>query len=80
MLIWKQTPPYGTPPYGIVSGGVGGWRGLGGAITPEPGPNMVWNTKYSMMGCIAIAIGVLWLMSKFGKVLELSTLPSLPDK
>jgi hypothetical protein len=44
MLIWKQTPP---------SDWMGGDMMGGftvGAITPEPGPNMMWNTKYSYIG------------------------------
>jgi hypothetical protein len=46
MLIWKQVPSTGM---------MGGVMGLGGRttigmITPEPGPNMMWNTKYGMMG------------------------------
>jgi len=46
MLIWKQIPPSGT-----MGGGMGmGNRMIVGVITPEPGPNMMWNTKYSNMG------------------------------
>ncbi len=41
MLIWKQASPYG---YGMM-----GWRAAYGVIVPEPGPNMMWNTKYSPM-------------------------------
>ena len=46
MLIWKQTPSYG-----LMGGGMGmmGGRVGAGAVTPEPGPNMMWNTKYGMM-------------------------------
>lgn len=46
MLIWKQTPSTG------MMGGWGmmGGRGATGYIMPEPGPNMMWNTKYSQMG------------------------------
>jgi len=46
MLIWKQAPSYG-----MIAGGMGmmGWRGGAGTVTPEPGPNMMWNTKYGMM-------------------------------
>lgn len=45
LLIWKQTPR---------SGMMGGGMGMGGSMmtgvtVPEPGPNMMWNTKYSMM-------------------------------
>jgi hypothetical protein len=44
-LIWKQTPS---------SGMMGGDMGMGngmmtGVIMPEPGPNMMWNTKYGTM-------------------------------
>ena len=50
MLIWK-TNPTGMTGYG---GGYGGMMGSGmmvGQIMPEPGPNMMWNTKYGgMMG------------------------------
>jgi hypothetical protein len=46
MLIWKQAPSSG------MMGGVGmDGRTMIGVIMPEPGPNMVWNTKYGgMMG------------------------------
>ena len=45
MLIWKQAPD---------SGMMGGMMGMNdrimtGVIMPEPGPNMMWNTKYGMM-------------------------------
>jgi len=45
MLIWKQAPPYG-----MMGGGMGmeGYVAAG-VIVPEPGPNMMWNTKYSPM-------------------------------
>jgi hypothetical protein len=45
MLIWKETPPSG-----MMGGGMMG-RGniMAGVLTAEPGPNMMWNTKYSMM-------------------------------
>ena len=46
MLIWKQTPPSG-----MMGGGMGMGGGMmTGVIMPEPGPNMMWNTKYSNMG------------------------------
>src|SRR3989304_7830172 len=46
MLIWKQTPPSG-----MMGGGMGMGGGMmNGVIMPEPGPNMMWNTKYSSMG------------------------------
>jgi len=50
MLIWKQAPSsemmggnmrMGA---GMMGGGI-----VAGDIVPEPGPNMMWNTKYSMM-------------------------------
>jgi len=47
MLIWKQAPSSG------MMGGMGGMmggQGMTGVIMPEPGPNMMWNTKYGMMG------------------------------
>jgi len=48
MLIWKQAPSSG-----MMGGGMGMGMGGGmmtGVIMPEPGPNMMWNTKYSNMG------------------------------
>jgi hypothetical protein len=46
MLIWKQSPSGG-----MMGGGMGIGRGMMvGTVVPEPGPNMMWNTKYSMMG------------------------------
>jgi hypothetical protein len=50
MLIWKQAPSSEMMggnmgmSGGMMSGGI-----LTGTIVPEPGPNMMWNTKYSMM-------------------------------
>jgi hypothetical protein len=44
MLIWKQSPSR-------VMGGGMMWGGATvGAFTPEPGPNMMWNTKYGYLG------------------------------
>jgi hypothetical protein len=49
MLIWKQTPPAGIMG-GMMGGGMMGGYAVGvGYILPEPGPNMMWNTKYGMM-------------------------------
>jgi len=48
MLIWKEGAPYGYPGYGYGYGMMG-WRVGAGVIMPEPGPNMMWNTKYSPM-------------------------------
>jgi hypothetical protein len=45
MIIWKQTPPLGMMGGGMMNGYLGP-----GIIMPEPGPNMMWNTKYSPMG------------------------------
>jgi hypothetical protein len=45
MLIWKLIPPYR---YGMM-GWRWGWLVAAGSIVPEPGPNMMWNTKYSPM-------------------------------
>lgn len=45
-LIWKTTPNYGMMGGGMMGGG---WAASPGTITPEPGPNMMWNTKYSPM-------------------------------
>ena len=47
MLIWKTTPTYGMMGGGWGMGG--GWAVSSGTIVPEPGPNMMWNTKYSPM-------------------------------
>jgi len=44
MLIWKQAPPSG-----MMGGGMMGRHVAAGVIMPEPGPNMMWNTKYSPM-------------------------------
>lgn len=38
MLIWKPGAP-------MMGGGM-----MSGIVVPESGPNMVWNTKYGMMG------------------------------
>lgn len=45
MLIWKQTPSDGMMGGGMMSSSV-----MTGVIMPEPGPNMMWNTKYSQTG------------------------------
>ena len=53
MLIWKQTPTSGTMGGGMgmgAGGMMGGSYATIGAIVPEPGPNMMWNTKYNPMG------------------------------
>ena len=47
MLIWKQAPPSGMMGSGMMGSGSGRATGY---IMPEPGPNMMWNTKYSQMG------------------------------
>ena len=44
MLIWK---PGSTWTGGMMGNGI-----MSGALTPEPGPNMMWNTKYGVMGGI----------------------------
>lgn len=44
MLIWKQSPPYG-----MMGGSMMGGYAVG-SIVPEPGPNMMWNAKYSIAG------------------------------
>jgi len=50
LLIWKQTPRSGMMGGGMMGGGMGtGGSMMTGVIVPEPGPNMMWNTKYSMM-------------------------------
>ena len=50
MLIWKQTPSSGMMAGNMgIGGGMMGYGMVTGTIVPEPGPNMMWNTKYSMM-------------------------------
>lgn len=43
MLIWKQEPSYAGMGRMMSNAGPG-------RIVPEPGPNMMWNTKYGGMG------------------------------
>ena len=45
MLIWKQVSSSGMMGRGMINA-----RITTGIIMPEPGPNMMWNTKYSYMG------------------------------
>ncbi|MCW3975345.1 MAG: hypothetical protein NWE86_03775 [Candidatus Bathyarchaeota archaeon] len=46
MLIWKKDPG------GMMGrGGMMGGSVIMGQIVPEPGPNMMWNTKYGGMMC-----------------------------
>ena len=50
MLIWKQTPSSGMMSGNMgIGGGMMGYGMVAGTIVPEPGPNIMWNTKYSMM-------------------------------
>lgn len=50
LLIWKQTPRSGMMGGGMMGEGMGmGGSTMTGVTVPEPGPNMMWNTKYSMM-------------------------------
>ena len=42
MLIWK--------PGSSWTGGMMGNGMMSGLVMPEPGPNMMWNTKYGVMG------------------------------
>lgn len=49
MLIWTQTPASGMMGGGMGMGGMMGSGMMIGVIMPEPGPNMMWNTKYSPM-------------------------------
>jgi hypothetical protein len=50
MLIWKKTPT-DMMGQGMMGQGMMGSGMMVGQIMPEPGPNMMWNTKYgSMMG------------------------------
>ena len=42
MLIWKPGSP--------MMGGMMGNGMMNGVVMPEPGPNMMWNTKYGVMG------------------------------
>ena len=57
MLIWKQAPPAG-----MMGGGMGSMGGMmTGVIMPEPGPNMMWNAKYSNMnGGMMGGQGMMW--------------------
>lgn len=48
MLIWKEVPSSGMMG-GFGNGMMGGYNVRVGLIMPEPGPNMMWNTKYGMM-------------------------------
>lgn len=50
MLIWKQAPSSGMMGGSMgIGGGMMGYGMVAGTIVPEPGPNIMWNTKYSMM-------------------------------
>jgi hypothetical protein len=42
MLIWKPGSPW--------TGGMMGNGMMSGIVMPEPGPNMMWNMKYGVMG------------------------------
>jgi len=42
MLIWKAGS--------FWTGGMMGGGMMSGVVMPEPGPNMMWNTKYGVMG------------------------------
>ncbi len=46
MLIWK---PGGSMMGGSTGGMMGGSGMMVGVVMPEPGPNMMWNTKYAAM-------------------------------
>jgi hypothetical protein len=48
LLIWKQAPPPGM--MGEWGPMMGDYIVAVGSIMPEPGPGMMWNTKYGMMG------------------------------
>jgi hypothetical protein len=50
MLIWKQASSSGMVGGNMgMSGGMMSGGTVTGRIVPEPGPNMMWNTKYAMM-------------------------------
>jgi hypothetical protein len=49
MLIWKQVPSEEMTERGMGMGGTMNGYGMIGVIIPEPGPNMMWNSKYSPM-------------------------------
>jgi hypothetical protein len=56
MLFWKQTPNVGMMGgFGMMGGNYGV-----GVIMPEPGPNMMWNTKYGMRSMMAGLWNVNW--------------------
>ena len=42
MLLWKPGSPW--------TGGMMGNGMMSGVVMPEPGPNLMWNTKYGVMG------------------------------
>jgi hypothetical protein len=49
MLVWKQAPSSEMMGGSMgIGGGMMGYGMMTGTIVPEPGPNMMWNTKYSM--------------------------------
>jgi hypothetical protein len=50
MVIWKGTPPSNWKGGDMMGGGMMGGGAAIGTIAPEPGPNMMWNTKYSYVG------------------------------
>ena len=50
LLIWKQPPRTGMMGGSMGMGGnMMGHGIMTGVVVAEPGPNMMWNTKYSMM-------------------------------
>lgn len=55
MLIWKQALSSR-----MMGGGMGmGARMMTDVIVPEPGPNMMWNTKYNSMGYGMVGQGMM---------------------
>jgi hypothetical protein len=66
LLIWKQAPSSR-----IMGGGMGMGDNMmqrsmmAGVVVPEPGPNMMWNTKYSMMRGM---MGVNWQSGTLGQM------------
>jgi len=49
LLIWKQTPSSQTMGGMGMSGNMMHRGMIAGVVTPEPGPNMMWNTRYGIM-------------------------------
>ena len=64
MLIWK-------PGASMMGGSMGGMMGdngmMSGIAMPEPGPNMMWNTKYGMMNGMMSSGMMGGMMGSYGR-------------